>query len=254
MSEKWKIYDELIEGVPAGRTVLDCAVGPHWTYVKTEGSCGVAHTVDQRAGEAMLKGPVIGMDLKDAAALCRSWDFLEATIGMAAVNAWYNRPDHVRAMGAMPETGDRKGNDVFTVLGPQAEGRKVTVVGRFPHLEKTLAPVCELTVLERDPERGDLPDSACEYILQDQDCVIITGMTFTNKTLPRLLELARPDAIVALSGPSVPMSEALAEYGVTHLFGYCVSEEEEAMQTVRTGKHREIFSCGYMLNCKLPKK
>ena len=33
----------------------------------------------------------------------------------------------------------------------------------------------------------DFLDSACEYILPEQDFVFITGMTLTNKTLPRLL-------------------------------------------------------------------
>ena len=54
-------------------------------------------------------------------------------------------------------------------------------------IEELIAPLCRLSILERDPVLGDYPDSACEYILPEQDYVFITGMTLVNKTLPHLL-------------------------------------------------------------------
>ena len=246
---KWDIYDELIEGIPADLHVLDCAVGSVWTYVKTEDTCGVCLTVRQKAGKELLNGRITGMNLRDAAALSKSWNFIEASMGMAAINSWYNRVEHIREMGILPGEGERRTKDVFELFGPQIKGKKVTVVGHFPHIEKTLAPVCDLTILERDPSEGDLPDSACEYILGEQDLVIITGMTFTNKTLPRLLELCRPDSFVSVAGPSVPMCEGLLKRGITHLSGYCVSDAENVMEVIKLGKKRDIFDFGYKLYC-----
>ena len=60
-------------------------------------------------------------------------------------------------------------------------------MGHFPLVEKQLGRKCSLSILEREPEGADFLDSACEYILPEQDFVFITGMTLTNKTLPRLL-------------------------------------------------------------------
>jgi uncharacterized protein (DUF4213/DUF364 family) len=67
------------------------------------------------------------------------------------------------------------------------KGKKVAVVGHFSLVEKQLGCKCSLSILEREPEGTDFLDSACEYILPEQDFVFITGMTLTNKTLPRLL-------------------------------------------------------------------
>lgn len=248
MNSKWDLYDELIEGVPSGLHVTDCVIGGVWTYIKTEETCGVALTVKQNAGVSILDGSIIGKNLKDAAALVKSWNFIEASMGIAAINSWYNRIEHIREMGILPEEGEYRKNDVFTLFENEIKGRNVTVVGHFPHIEKTIAPICNLTILERDPSEGDMPDSACEYILDQQDFMIITGMTFTNKTLPRLLELKRPDTIVSMAGPSVPMCEGLLKYGITHLSGYCVADEQKVMQAVKLGQRAEIFRHGYMLD------
>ena len=242
------MYDELIEGIPSDLHVLQSMVGPAVTFAKTEISCGVAMTINQRGGTELLNGPIVGMNLKDAAALAKSWNFVEASMGMAAINAWYNRIDHIREMGILPKEGEQRKNDVFEKLRPQLIGKNVAVVGHFPHLETKLEPFCHLTILERKAIPGDLPDSACEYIMEEQDFVIITGMTFTNKTLPRLLELTRADAVVSLTGPSVPMSEGLDKYGITHLSGYCVFDEEKVMEAASLDQHKPIFEYGFMLD------
>lgn len=248
MNSKWEMYDEMISGIPEHLHVEECIVGGVWTCIKTEETCGLALTVKQKAGQNMLAGSPVGMSLREVAGLSKSWNFTEASIGMAAINSWYNRLDHIREMGILPGYGENRKNDVFTLFRPQIVGRNVTVVGHFPHIEKTLAPICNLTILEREPSEGDMPDSACEYILEDQDLIIITGMTFTNKTLPRLLELKKEDAVVSLAGPSVPMYEGLLKYGISHLSGYCIKDEHAVMEAVKLGQRKNIFDHGYMLD------
>jgi uncharacterized protein (DUF4213/DUF364 family) len=74
--------------------------------------------------------------------------------------------------------------------------------------------------------------------------VFITGMTLTNKTLPRLLQLTRSDARVVMVGPSVSLSPVLYRYGVTDLDGFCVTDSEHADQLIRRGAKTDIFQCG----------
>ena len=109
---------------------------------------------------------------------------------------------------------------LFERLAQRFAGGSVAVVGHFPHLEP-LSDHCTLTILERHPSGGDLPDQACEYLLPRQDCVCITGSAVSNKTLPRLLELSR-DAYVVLVGPSVPLTTMWFDYGVDLLAGTVV--------------------------------
>jgi uncharacterized protein (DUF4213/DUF364 family) len=251
---KWKLYDKLISGIPENLTVEDYAVGCAWTMVKAGGTSGIALTVRQRAGKSEEFVPIIGLPLRKVAELVKSWNFIDASIGMAAINAYYNAPDRLRSMGLLLEgTEVQKKNDAFSIFGSAVEGKKVSVIGRFPNIEKQLKPICDLSILERDPQMGDYPDSACEYILEEQDFVFITGMTLTNKTLPRLLELIRPDAQVCMVGPSVPLSDVLFSYGVNHLSGFCAMEDQRVAEAFRRGAKQGIFKGGQMVTYSAPK-
>ena len=83
----------------------------------------------------------------------------------------------------------------------------------------------EVYVLERSPQPGDYPDSACELLLPRCDLVIITGSSLINKTLPRLLSLC-PNAYTILTGPSVPLCPALLDFGIDRLSGLVVTQRE----------------------------
>lgn len=255
----WELYDRLIGGISPEPVVEDYQVGLTWTLLRAEGNSGVALTVKGRAHVPVYTGPVIGRSLRQIAGCVKSWNFQEASLGMAAINCWYNTPERVNALGGFAglnlrdeslESNVKK--DAFRILASEAAGKKVAVIGRFPRLEEQLAPVCRLSVLERTPERGDYPDSACEYILPEQEMVFITGMTFINKTLPRLLQLTAPGARVILVGPSVPLTPLLREFGVTDLDGFCVTNPEKAREAVRRGNSADLFLGGKMveIRCK----
>ena len=249
IENKWTLYDELIEGIPGELRVEDFCVGLTWTAVRADCGWGVSMTVDQTAGPEEPRRRLIGASLREAAALAKSWDFREASIGMAAMNAYYNSPDRAKALGFFPpEGGPNKKADAFELFRNAASGKRVTVVGHFPHLEQQLKPYCSLSILERKPQPGDYPDSACEYILPEQDFVFITGVTLTNKTLPRLLELIRPDAQVCMVGPSVPLSETLHRFGADHLSGFCVTDGAALLEMIRRGAMMELFSAGTRVN------
>ena len=243
--EKWSLYDRMIQGIPASMILDELFVGEHWTLVRSGENWGVSMTVHQSAGPEEPLRPILGRPLREAAALSKSWDFKEASIGMAALNAFYNAPERAKQLGCFPpEGGPNKKADAFELYRSAAEGKKVTVVGHFPHIERQLKPYCQLSILERDPQPGDLPDSACEYILPEQDFVFITGVTLTNKTLPRLLELIRPEATVCMVGPSVPLSEALFDYGANHLAGFCVTDGALVASCIARGGRMELFDGG----------
>lgn len=252
MSNKWELYDRLIAGIPGDLPVEDYMNGCAWTMVKTRVGCGVAYTVHQQTACPDDSRPIIGAPLREVAQLVKSWNFMEASIGMAAINSWYNTPERMKALGVHTEAEARKKGDAFTVFAPAVQGKKVAVIGHFPNLETQLKPICQLSILEREPLMGDYPDSACEFILEEQDFVFITGMTLINKTLPRLLELVRPDAQLCMVGPSVPLSDVLFSYGVDHLSGFFVDEPAMAMNIVRQGIHPKIFRSGHMILYSAP--
>jgi len=219
----WTLYDRLIEhaGEIAGGDRIAMAVqGDNWTLVKTAaGRIGVAATHPTRTGKRLDGESVAGMSLSEAAKLVKSWDFEKASFGMAAINAAINDAS------TLPVT---ENPDAFLRYKDRCMGKKVAVIGRFAYLENRLEGLCDLHVLERLPGERDYPDAACEYLLPDMDVVFITGCTVSNKTLPRLLQLAQ-NAFTIISGPSTPMDDALLFMGADALCGFCVTDEAAAV-------------------------
>lgn len=237
----WNLYDELIAGVPDDVLVTDYCLGTHWSYLEAE--CGMGVSFTTRGGSSRTdKRDLRGLSLREAAALAKSWCFEEASIGIAALNAWYARHELTDALGAtydeavdLPDGTVRK-IDAFELYRPEIAAKgdaKVTVVGHFPHVDR-IAEYAELTVLERNPRDGDTPDPACEYVIPEQDYLFMTGVTIINKTAPRLLALAEGVTTIMV-GPSVVMSPVLFERGVDMLAGSVVADPEKTKFAVKTG-------------------
>lgn len=85
------IYEELIEGIPESITADFVAVGPHITIVEADGFTGVAETEIDENRPRIEKSPYSGKSLHSLAKLVYSWNFTEASIGLAAICAFYNR-------------------------------------------------------------------------------------------------------------------------------------------------------------------
>ncbi|MDR1358945.1 MAG: DUF364 domain-containing protein [Coriobacteriales bacterium] len=252
----WKLYNHLIAGIPADILVTDCCLGTHWSYVEAECGMGVSYTLTG-GGRPAYSGVLSGLPLSAVAELSKSWNFREATLGVAALNAWYSQEEKVLALGGRIDEGSKQEGialpgaelpgskkpslldserviDPFVGLRDEYTGKKVTVIGHFPGVE-AMSEICELTVLERNPRSAlDTPDPACEYLLPSQDFVFLTGVTLINKTLPRLLDLAK-DAICVLVGPSVIPSGFLFKWGVDLLAGRVVLDPERIKLGVKQG-------------------
>lgn len=232
------IYRELVTPIELGHTVTSCVAGLVWTLVETDGEAGLALTLHDGVFESQLPGRIHGAETRWLADNITSWNMFDASLALGAVNAWFNRRDRVERLLGRPVVGER-GTALFERLSKRFSGGSVAVVGHFPHLEP-LGDRCTLTILERHPSGGDLPDQASEYLLPRQDCVCITGSAVSNKTLPRLLELSR-DAYVVLVGPSVPLTTMWFDYGVDLLAGTVVLDPAVALGAVQQGGRRSLF-------------
>ena len=240
MTTKWKLYDDLIASVPKDSMVSGCLAGLSWFLVR---SAGVGVSMRPREGDEIvpMAGKLAGRKTRELAQLIKSWKSYEAALGLAAINSVLNAQDAVHR-----NCGDRLdvccNQDVFTVLLDELRGKRVAVVGHFYNMERVAA-ICDLSILERMPEAGDWPDPACEYILPEQDFVIMTATTLINKTMPRLLELSKGARIV-VCGPSTPLSPIFFDYGVELLGGLIVEEPERVWNTVAEGGRHELFRSG----------
>ena len=242
-SDKWKLYKELIAGIPEDVQVKRLMLGEQWAYCEAESGIGVSMMVRGGAGGSRIAQRANSMSLRDMAALSTSWSFVEATAGVAALNAWYGSEPVAKSNGLIIDEGE---NDGFRVYKKLVEGKRVAIVGHFPMIER-MGDICDLTILERMPHPGDIPDPACEYIIEEQDYLFSTGITLQNKTMPRLLQLAQEGGTeVILVGPSVVPAPALYDYGVVCMAGSIVLEDraEDVKLAMEQGSRTNIFGLG----------
>ena len=245
MSNRWFLYDALLDSVPDTALVKSFTCGKHWLMVETDsGGIGMAQYFPPASGasdSAQSCHDMVGQPLRRMAEKIKSWDFNAASIGLAALNAANNTLALVEPSLLRTALDNRHG-DAFDFFLSEAKGKKVTVVGHFPGLGR-LRQHCELSILERQPQPGDLPDTAAEYILPQQDLVFITGTTFINKTITRLLELSA-NAKVYMVGPSTHMNPLLFSHGVRSLSGLVVVDAEKMGAALKNDNCEAIFGNG----------
>jgi len=242
---RWRLYDELIAGIPAGKPVDERVMGSSWVAVSSGGSVGVCMRQDGETRPTHSGNAHSSASLREMAHLARSWNMHEACFGIAAMNAWYNDPARLGG----PDDGLPQ--DPFVRYEDRLVGKKVAFIGHFAVTERLSALGCDLVVIERNPRKEDFPDPAAEYLLPGRDFVFITGSALANKTLPRLLELCM-GAFVVLVGPSVPLAPALFAYGISALSGQVFPDADSCLSIVCGARHHRLVRAGIKIHLEAP--
>jgi uncharacterized protein (DUF4213/DUF364 family) len=244
VSSRKNVLAEIIETLPEGCPHQVC-VGLHWTAVVMdvdgELRCGLASTLQGGHQHGTPTVPQAGnlesLTGLELAALTQSEQPTLVSIGMATVNALIpHQPD---------SWVDLNAEDVIASHGV---GQSVALIGHFPFVERLHGKVGQLTVLELNPQPGDLAAAAAPEVLPEAQVVAISGMTLLNHTLDGLLELCAPDALVILLGPSVPLDPVLFQRGVDILCGSIVISVDGVLAAVRQGANfRQVHRAGVRL-------
>ena len=230
------LYDAIIAGVESRETIERAVIGERWALVETKENSGMAMFTGGQSVAPMFSG-FEGLTLREAAGAVKSWNLEEASLGLAAANAFYNTPERLEALGA------RISMDVFYTDGIDLCGRTVGIIGHMNGPKGLREQAKAVYTLERVPQEGDFPDSACDYLLPQCDLVLITGSTLTNKTLPHLLELCER-AIVILTGPSVPLCPALLDCGIDRIAGMAIADRGSIRERVESGQRGSPYASG----------
>ena len=233
MNKAQRVYELLLDHATSDSIVESVNIGLVWTVCKAQ-HCGLAMSPQSPTRVLPWSGTLVGKPLRELSAWINEWDAHQATVGMAAINASIN--SQVLPAGIRLTAGNLA---VFEYFLPQLIGKKVVVIGRYPHIER-YAEQFDLKIIERQPTANDYPDSACEYLLADADWVFLTATSLINKTFPRLAELAQ-HATTVLMGPTTPWLPQLANFGIDYLAGVEIIDTEKLQQTVAEGGGVRIF-------------
>lgn len=225
---KLGMYDEMVSGL-TDCEVEDVCVGVHGVWVKSSG-LGISLRYENREHASVKNsGKLAEKSAITLSEYIKSWDFTEASIGLAALNSLLS-----------PE-GERR--DAFSLLDEMySEDKRIGIIGYFPWAER-MKNRENVWVFERRPPQAVFPDTSCEYLLPKCDIVMMTGSALINKTLPRLLELSE-DACSIVLGPSTPHSPVLFEHGVDVIAGSRIKNESKAMKKIKEGARVcEVNNC-----------
>lgn len=211
--------------------VREVRIGAFWTAVVLEdGRCGLASALRDDDHHHRSQDPVREAghlherSARELAELARSDSLLEASVGLAAINALLDVVEE-----ACVELNAEQ------VILEHGTGKGVVVVGHFPFIPRVREAARQLWVLEKHPDEGDLPAKAAPEVIPQADVVAITGTTLINHTFEELMRLCRPNAFVLVLGPTTPLSPVLFDYGVDVISGTLVADPETVLRYLSQG-------------------
>lgn len=242
MAHPKRLYELLLDYCDDNVRVEQLNIGLVWTLCRTEGNTiGMAMSPGIPTRTLPWPGSLSGKTVGELAKWILSWDAYEATVAMAAINSTLNSRPLPNSV-VLPNTDKQANLAVFDYFLPQLRGKNVVVIGRYPGIER-YSEQMHLSVLEKQPVAGDLPDAACEFLLPSADWVFLTGSSIPNKTFPRLAELSA-HAKTVLMGPTVPWLPQLHEFGIDYLAGVEVSDPNALYRTAAEGGGVKAFENG----------
>ncbi len=212
---------ELARGVGGG-DAKRVVVGLNWTLVEGPNGCGLAHTPAKgTAGCRPLSdaGAYAGRPLRDLAGYAQSGNGAERALGIAAINAHYNRYDLTG--------GNENGLDAFA-----GSSGRIACVGRFPGFGDRYA---DVQIVEMEPRDDEHPETATEQVMASADGALITSSVLVNGTFPRVLNARGNATDCILIGPGTPLAPALAHYGIGAVSGLVVEDPAAAAHLVAEG-------------------
>ncbi|MBT3989590.1 MAG: hypothetical protein HON14_02730 [Rhodospirillaceae bacterium] len=214
------IFDTLLSDLQ-DQEIKRIIIGINWTLIETAVGCGLAHTPrrDEPGCQPIAEaGKLSELGLAEAAKLILSGNPIEIAIGMAAVNASYNRYDL--------SASEKNGLDAFAEIdGP------ITVIGRFPGLAERID---NLQIIEKEPREGEYGEQDAARLLPESAGVIITSSALVNGSAGSLLDLAK-NSRVCMVGPSTPFAPKLFDLGVEFLAGTIVTNIDQMAIAVAEG-------------------
>ena len=240
-----ELNDQIMETL-VDAEIIKVRVGLRWTAVVTarngKEQCGLAstlttkhkHSSDPDIPRAGQLEEMTGLEL---AKWIHSEVPLRRSLGCAAMNSLVEHDPDRWVKDNASEAILRRGKN-----------KKVVLIGHFPFVKDLRERLEDFHVLDLNPTGEDLPARAAPDLLPEADVAAITGMTFINGTLGKLLAMCREDAYVIILGPTTPLSPVLHEHGVNLLAGSVVKDIPAVLNALTQGANfRQIHRAGVQL-------
>ena len=246
-----RLVEERLGDALGGIHIERAVLGLFFTGVKlSNGSGGICFTpvkdipeavcCPSSAGRIFKPETLQGLKAEDILSALPSSEPLKVAVAVATLNALSSL-----LLFGEQENGYsiKTGMDALDAVDPQ-KASAVSVVGAIiPALRMLKGGDVKWWVIEEDA-RTLKEDEISHYVsfsnseeqIKESDLLIITGVTLLNRTLEWILERARPDAKIALMGPTASMlPDALFNRGVNVVGGVRVKRPDELLDLLAMG-------------------
>lgn len=255
----WTFYDRLISSIDKDSPAIkDLVVGAEWCIViADDGTAGLApvRTEQWRRFEFGVDIKP-GMPLSEAAAAVKSWNPHEAALGLAAINAFFNRASNMTA-GAVEYPGGRRSRGVFMQFCEQhTKGRRTVMIEPYYDRDELANAPGLIDIIRLNTTYRDYRFTAWEELIPQADGLVVSGEAVADKLAGTTVRTAAElNKDIFFWGPDIPLAPTLAalprEAGSTakvQATGFIVDDVEKCLWTVkRAGNRDEILRLGHFV-------
>lgn len=235
----WKLYDSLIEKIPESIKVKDFVIGSDFVMVITDYGAGISRLLyDKRF--SFQNNINKNMSLKNLSKSIKSWNFIEASLGLAAINSYYNQ--NILDKSLVLE----KIKHPFISMVNDSSSRIAIVEGKIENKNKIKSSY-DVDFFNRKLEEGDYSIVAYGYLLENYDTTYLGGNLIINKHLIKIAEdsLNKESIICDIS---TPISLDFNQVGIKNIGGFVIEDIETCFNLVKTGAtYEEIEKTGSMM-------
>lgn len=251
----WSIYDRLLDSIKEKDPVIrDFVVGAEWCMVLAEdGTAGLAKVRTEKWQRFPFQVDIRpGMPLAEAAEAIRSWNPYEAALGLAAVNAFFNR-ESLLSQSHTVYPGGRRSRGVFgQFCEAHTKGRKTLLLEPYYDREELANAPGIIQILRLETGYRDYRFDAWQELLPEADSLVLSGCSLADKTAGITARAAaREGKDIFLWGPDAPLAPALLAWGISEITGFLVDDAEKCLWTVkRAGTRDDILRLGHFVTEK----
>ena len=193
-------YENLLNGLDQKLTVTKIVVGHSWISCElSDGNLGICANLSNASINTDFSS-LYGSSLFETASLVNSDNILYASVGLACINAFYNKSKNLINLSCISD------NNVNCTDGICISNKTIGIIG---HMKRTYdflySKAKNVYMFEKDPKyREDIPYEKEKELLPKCDIVIITGTSIINHTIVEILNYSKTSYNILL-GPSVPL-------------------------------------------------
>lgn len=233
----WEVYNSLIENIPKDIKVNDIVIGTEFAMVISDFGAGISRVLNDKRFPFKTKIKP-NMRLKDLAKAIKSWNFVEASLGLAAINSFYNTNKYQYDFKL------EKIKHPFVSMVNQDD--RVAIIDAVLENKENIQKSYDVDFFNRVAQDEDYIISAFGYLVEEYDFIYLGSNLIINKHIMKIANdsFAKKSVICDIS---TPLSLDFKKIGINDIGGFIVNDIDKCFELVKiSAPYKDIQKTGNM--------